>query len=148
MTQIRTATHQDLTGLRAVDETFANAASPAWSLMSDTTFRFKIDSKTLLVAVKDGQLVGYLMWTLFWGFPFIEYIRVVQAHRNAMVGTKMLEALVAEVAERGYSVMWSSTQDADALRWHERNGFSKVGETTWVWGSSNEIVLMKELTEG
>ncbi|MHB8513148.1 MAG: GNAT family N-acetyltransferase [Actinomycetota bacterium] len=145
MAIIRNATEDDFELLKVLDEEFAGTGVPLWSLVNEDAMRTKISSKMLLLAEDDHKLIGYLMWTLFWGRPFIEFIRLLPEHRNKRIGTEMLEVLVKDVSERGYTMLWSSTENPNALRWHERNGFKPVGETEWTWNYPNEIWLTREL---
>jgi ribosomal protein S18 acetylase RimI-like enzyme len=142
---VRDATSDDTAALLAVEEAFRQEGAPEWSIQRRETFEFKVRAGSLIVAVLDERLVGYLMWTLLWGFPFVEYARVVPEHRNRGIGTRLLDRLVHDAAEGGHPRLWSSTSDADALRWHERNGFHRVGEIEWIWGRAHELMLIKEL---
>ena len=142
---VREATDADVNGLLAIEESFREEGAPDWSIMRPDTFEFKVRARSLLVAAGDDGLVGYLMWTLLWGFPFVEYARVLPEHRNQGIGTRMLERLAGEVAARGHPRLWSSTTDARALRWHERNGFHRIGEIEWAWGRAHELMLIKNL---
>jgi ribosomal protein S18 acetylase RimI-like enzyme len=144
---IRDATAGDVDDLLGVEEAFRREGTPEWSIMRREVFEFKVRAGSLVVAHRDRQLVGYIMWTLFWGFPFIEYARVVPEHRNQGIGTQMVQSLAGDSAARGHERLWSSTSDADALRWHERNGFERVGEIEWIWGRAHETVLIKPLNE-
>ncbi len=139
------ASGADLPGIARVDDAFRRDGAAEWSLMSAATFETLIASRMVLVASVGDEIVGYLAWSLLWGFPFISYVRIVAEHRSRGIGSEMLRAMVEDVRARGYAMIWSSTQDARALRWHERNGFSRVGTTEWIWGNMPETFLMKEL---
>jgi len=142
---VRDATDDDIDGLLAIEQAFREEGAPDWSIMPSDVFAFKVKAGSLLVATRDGRLLGYLMWTLLWGFPFIEYARVLPGHRNHGVGTRMLERLASNSAARGHLRIASSTTDPAALRWHQRNGFHRIGEIAWVWGRAHEVMLIKEL---
>ena len=142
---VRGATDDDINGLLAIEHAFREEGAPEWSIMDTDTFEFKFRARSLLVATLEERLVGYLMWTLLWGFPFVEYARVLPEHRNQGIGSRMLDTLARDAASRGHLGLWSSTTDARALRWHERNGFRRIGEIEWVWGRAHEVMLIKEL---
>ena len=142
---VRDATSQDLEGLLAIEEAFREEGSPWWSIMSRDVFEFKVRAGSLIVAMLGERVVGYIMWTLFWGWPFVEYARVLRDDRNQGIGTRMLDSLARDAAARGHQRLWSSTSDPDALRWHERNGFTRIGEIQWVWGRTRETILNKDL---
>ena len=144
---VREATDADVGGLLAVEQSFRDEGTPDWSIMEADTFEFKLRARSLFVATLDDRCVGYLMWTLLWSFPFMEYVRVLSELRNNGIGTRMLDALVREARARGSWGVWSSTTDARALRWHERNGFRRIGEIEWVWGRTRESMLIKELEQ-
>jgi len=141
----RVARLQDLDGILAVDEAFRADGTPEWSLMSRTVFETLISAEMVQVSVVDDEVIGYLAWSILWGFAFIDYIRMRADHRNRGFGSELLRATESFVGERGYPMLWSSTQDARALRWHERNGFQRVGTTQWIWGNLPETWLMKGL---
>lgn len=143
--QIRDAVAEDIDDLLRVEEAFRKEGAPDWSIMRREIFEFKVRAGSLLVARRDERLVGYIMWTLFWGFPFIEYARVLPADRNKGIGTQMLGSLARSAASGGHERLWSSTSDPNALRWHERNGFERIGEIAWIWGRTHEVVLIKPL---
>jgi len=113
--------------------------------MSRATFQTLIAEGMVQVSVLDGEVIGYLAWSLLWGFPFIDFIRMREDHRERGLGTELLHAAEADIRSRGYHMLWSSTQDQRALRWHERNGFQRVGATQWIFGNMPETWLMKEL---
>jgi GNAT superfamily N-acetyltransferase len=142
---VRDATDGDIDGLLAIEQAFREEGAPDWSIQRPDTFEFKLQAGSLLVATRDDRLVGYLMWTLLWGFPFVEYARVLPAHRNQGIGTRLVERLARDAAKRGHPRLWSSTTDPRALRWHERNGFHQIGEIEWAWGRAREVMLIKEL---
>ena len=141
----RAATVDDLAGIGAVDEAFRADGTPEWSLMSPSVFETLIAAGMVQVSVLDGEIIGYLAWSILWGFAFIDYIRIRADHRNRGLGTELLSATESDIRTRGYPMLWSSTQDARALRWHERNGFQRVGTTQWIWGNLPETWLMKPL---
>jgi len=145
---IRDATGDDIDGLLAIERAFREEGAPDWSIQVPDTFEFKVRAGSLLVAERDGRLVGYLMWTLLWGFPFIEYARVLPELRNQRIGTRMLDRLARDAAAGGHPRLWSSTTDARALRWHTRNGFHPIGEIEWAWGRAHEAMLIKDLASG
>jgi len=136
---------QDVEGILTIDEAFRAEGAPAWSLMSRSVFETLTSAGMVHVSVLDDQIIGYLAWSILWGFAFIDYIRMRAEHRNRGLGTELLHATESEIRARGFPMVWSSTQDGRALRWHERNGFQRVGTTQWVWGNLPETWLMKQL---
>lgn len=141
----RAARLEDLGGIVAVDERFRAEGAPAWSLMSRATFETLIGAGMVQLSMLGDEVIGYIAWSLLWGFPFIDFIRMLGEHRNRGIGTELLHAAENDIRGRGYLMLWSSTQDERALRWHERNGFQRVGATQWIWGNLPETWLMKEL---
>lgn len=143
----RPAGPEDLDAIAAIDDAFRAAGAPAWSLMSRTTFETLVGDGMVQVSVLDGEVVGYLAWSLLWGFPFIDFARMRGEYRDRGLGTELLHAAEDDIRARGYRMLWSSTQEPRALRWHERNGFRRVGATQWIFGNMPETWLMKELDD-
>lgn len=139
----RAARPEDLDGILAVDESFRADGTPEWSLMGRHVFETLIAAGMVHVSVLEDAVIGYLAWSILWGFAFIDYIRMRAEHRSCGLGSDLLHAMEVDVRGRGFPMVWSSTQDARALRWHERNGFQRVGTTQWIWGNLPETWLMK-----
>ena len=90
----------------------------------------KVGDGDVFVARRNGNPVGYLRLEWLWSkIPYIELIRVLEPHRRSGVGRSLLAHAEAEVAGRGHSVLYSSSQadEAEPQAWHRRMGFEECG---------------------
>ena len=86
----------------------------------------------LIVAVRDGQVVGTLQLTFIPGLSFqggwraqVEAVRVRGDLRNLKIGTRLMEWVIARARERGCKLVQLTTNNArvDAQRFYRRLGF-------------------------
>jgi ribosomal protein S18 acetylase RimI-like enzyme len=83
-----------------------------------------------LVAREQGEIVGFLRFSRFWGrIPYMEMIRVSEGHRRSGVGTALYLAWEAEMQESGTRLLMTSSEcdESRPQDWHRRNGFSETG---------------------
>ncbi|TPM37277.1 GNAT family N-acetyltransferase [Mesorhizobium sp. B2-3-4] len=70
---------------------------------------------------------------------------VDEVHRGRGYGRRLLEAFVAEAADRGVKKIWVSSHDFQAPGLYEKAGFARMAELAgWPEGHSN-IILCKTL---
>ena len=91
------------------------------------------EDETVLVAEEGGAIVGYtyaalepLSWKELRGpAGFIHDIAVAEAARQTGIGTKLMEAAIAWLRERGAPrvILWTSSQNAVAHALFRRLGF-------------------------
>ena len=93
-----------------------------------------------LVATETGHRVGAAWFRVFKagdpGYGFVDEqtpeltISVVPSRRKHGVGQELLDALLAKAGEEGHTaVSLSVEQDSPAVKFYERNGFQRVGES-------------------
>lgn len=89
-------------------------------------------SQHLLVAERDGQLVGTLQLAFLYGLSrkgatraLIEAVRVRSDQRGAGIGSRLIRLAVAEARRRGCALVQLTSDAArkDAHRFYERLGF-------------------------
>ncbi|MBB3644937.1 ribosomal protein S18 acetylase RimI-like enzyme [Rhizobium sp. BK619] len=89
-----------------------------------------IDLGEYFVARKQGEIVGFLRFSRFWGrIPYLEMIRVREGHRRSGVGTALYRAWEGEMRESGARLLMTSSEcdESRPQDWHRRNGFSETG---------------------
>lgn len=89
-----------------------------------------VSAKDVVVAERDGDLLGYLRLEWFWSrIPYIAMIRVKESFRGAGIGKQMLAFLEQRLIEDGHAfVLSSSTANEDApQQWHRSAGFEECG---------------------
>lgn len=114
--------------------------------------RRKIRGGDVFVAMRGGVRVGYLRLEHLWSkLPYIELIRVLEPHRRAGVGRALLRYVEQEVAGRGHSHLYSSSQvdEAAPQAWHRHMGFDECGFLSGVnEGGVGEVFFRKRLESG
>lgn len=89
-----------------------------------------IDLGEYLIAREQGEAVGFLRFSRFWGrIPYMEMIRVLDGHRRSGIGTALFLAWEKEMREGGARLLMTSSEcdESRPQDWHRRNGFSETG---------------------
>jgi ribosomal protein S18 acetylase RimI-like enzyme len=89
-----------------------------------------IDLGEYFVARIQGDIVGFLRFSLFWGrIPYMEMIWVSSAHRRSGVGTALFRMWEDEMRRDAYGMLMTSSEadEPEPQDWHRRNGFSETG---------------------
>ncbi|WP_327319883.1 GNAT family N-acetyltransferase [Streptomyces sp. NBC_01235] len=90
-------------------------------------------SRLVLVLERDGQVVGHLMGSVTEPSPMrpvrsatLMSVYVRPAHRGDGAGARLVEAFLAWAAEHGagQTEVTAYTDNADAIRFYERHGFT------------------------
>lgn len=113
----------------------ADSADIPWLLAHDTHIpeawlRRCVDLGEYLIAKRDGEPVGYLRFSWFWGtVPFMDQIRIIEKERRRGAGTALVEAWEAEMRAAGATVLMTSSMsdEPEPQAWHRRNGFKDSG---------------------
>ncbi|HEY42148.1 MAG TPA: GNAT family N-acetyltransferase [Dehalococcoidia bacterium] len=109
----------------------------------------KIEWQEVLVASKDTTLVGYLRLEYLWSLvPYIALIYVTPEHRRQGVGITMLHFVEEFLRNRGFNVLYSSSQanEAEPQTWHRRAGFEECGIISGInAGGVGEVFFRKWL---
>ena len=82
----------------------------------------------LAVLVREGgNLVGGISGYTAWGWLYVQWLWLDDAHRGQGLAAQMLEAAEHEARERGCSAAWIDTFNPVALRVYERAGYVPFG---------------------
>ncbi len=111
------------------DTPFLQEVDP-WTREQD--WQHKISASEVIVAVLEESTltVGHLRFDVLWStVPFLAMIFVSTEHRRRGVSRLLLSFLEAELKERGYVALLSSSQtdELDPQRWHVHMGFHTNG---------------------
>lgn len=83
----------------------------------------------MFVARMNGQVVGFLAYTVIWGnCPFVELLKVIPAFQGHGVGRTLMEAVKAEVRGMGFKRLISSSEASNpgGQIFHEKLGFTRL----------------------
>lgn len=109
----------------------------------------KVREGDVFVAFRGDDPVGYLRLEWLWAkVPYIELVRVLEAHRSAGAGRALLRHVEREVAGRGHAALYSSSQanEPEPQAWHRRMGFDECGFVAGVnEGGVGEVFFRKVL---
>ena len=138
--KVRFASQTDLDGCIALDH-------PA---MPVEIIKRKVEQREIIVAEKDGQLVGYLRLEYLWSsVPYIALIWVVEDQRQQGIGSAMLRYLENGLRQQGHRALYSSSQanEPEPQAWHRHAGFGECGFVAGMnEGGIGEIFFRKDLS--
>ncbi len=111
-----------------------------------STLEASVEDGKVLIAKKDGNLVGWLRWNLFWdNTPFMNLLYVLEPWRGQGIGQALTEAWQEQMAADGYqSVLTSAASDAYVQHFYQKLGYNAIGGFT-IPGEPYEVMLAKEL---
>lgn len=67
------------------------------------------------VAEQDGEILGFLRFSRFWGrIPYMDMIRVLSSHQRAGVGTALFRAWEKAMIDDGAQHLMTSSEWAEA----------------------------------
>lgn len=141
---VRTAVEGDLPAITHLFNVLIPTTATAWrdhladeEEMADWWARQQAAGHPVVVAIVDGQVVGYATWTGFRGgdrFPgyrrTVEHtIHVAEDQHGRGVGRALLEALVDEAGRRAVHVLVGAidSENEGSLAFHLALGFTEVG---------------------
>ena len=90
----------------------------------------KVEWQEVVVAEKNGSLVGYMRLEYLWSLaPYIALIYVLSEYRRQGVGKAMLHYVEAFLRDRGHDALYSSSQadEPEPQAWHRHIGFEECG---------------------
>lgn len=93
-----------------------------------------ISHNEYIVAIENGQKLGFLRFSLFWGdIPYMDMIRVKESHQRKGVGTSLFNFWEQEMRAKDAKILMTSSvlHETDPQTWHKRNGFKKSGQLTF-----------------
>lgn len=105
------------------------------------------DDRSLAFVLRDdtGHAIGIAAGYSWAGIAELKLMWVDEGHRGLGHGRSLLDAFVAEAANRGARRIWVSTHDFQAPGLYEKAGFERMAEFVgWPEGYSN-IVLCRTI---
>jgi ribosomal protein S18 acetylase RimI-like enzyme len=71
---------------------------------------YKIDRREIIVAIKDGSLIGWLRYGYFWdSIPFMNMLTVIEEYRGKGIGTQLTTYWETMLREKGFAEVLTST---------------------------------------
>jgi len=108
------------------------------------------DDRALACTLRNdaGRAIGIAAGYSWAGIAELKLMWIDEAHRGSGHGRTLLDAFVAEAADRGVRRVWVSTHDFQAPGLYEKAGFERLAELNgWPEGHSN-IILCKTIAAG
>ncbi len=109
----------------------------------------KIKWQEVIVAERNGSLVGYVRLEYLWSsIPYIALIYVLPEHRRQGVGKAMIYFIEGFLHDRGHSALYSSSQvnESEPQAWHRHVGFEECGIIAGInAGGVGEVFYCKRL---
>ena len=101
----------------------------------------------ILLAEQDGQIIGWLRWSLFWDeIPFMNMLYLLEEHRRQGLGRELVCHWEQEMLRQGHHRVMTSTQsNEEGQHFYRRLGYTDTGALL-LPGEPLEIILLKELT--
>jgi len=93
-----------------------------------------IELDEYIVAEKEGEIIGFLRFSMFWGkIPYMDMIRVVEKFRNKGIGKQLYTAWEEKMENSGAEVLMTSSMsdEIEPQEWHIKNGFQECGNLTF-----------------
>jgi predicted N-acetyltransferase YhbS len=138
--KIRNATAADVQRCREIDvlteAQFDAAGHPEFlngSTIPDDAAARAIDEQRMMVAVVDGQVVGWVYLTRMDHELCIGQIAVDPVHQQRGIGTELLEHVIRGARRNGEPTIVLNTQDDIGWNrpWYERFGFVTIPREDW-----------------
>lgn len=97
--------------------------------LPEAEFANKVRDKRGYVLEEDGKPVGLLRYSLFWdNTPFCTLLFVDRAYQKKGYGRRLMEHWEADMKEKGYEMLLTSTQvDEEAQHFYRKLGYKDCG---------------------
>ena len=105
-----------------------------------------IGQNRILLAEMDGEIIGWLRWSLFWdNTPFMNMLYFLEGYRGKGYGRQIVEHWENQMRHEGYDlVMTSSLSDEQAQHFYRKLGYVDSGSLL-LPGEALEIIFTKSL---
>ncbi len=105
---------------------------------------------TSLVALLDGEVVGYIIGTDVAGEAEIQRIAVADCYRNKGWGSALLRRYIDNCFQEGICCIHLEVRQSNtaAISLYNRHGFKEVGVRTRYYGDNGEDAVLYTLTLG
>ena len=132
---IRAATESDLPWLKEYDRH-----------IGEDELRESVRRGRILLAEQDGQIIGWLRWSLFWDeIPFMNMLYLLEGFRRQGLGRALVSRWVEDMRRQGHRrVMTSSQANEEGQHFYRRLGYQDAGALL-LPGEPLEIIFLKEL---
>ena len=133
--EIRPAAPKDISTLKQYDRH-----------ISEQELKISVSLGRVYVAEGQGQLVGWLRYSLFWdNTPFMNLLYILDGHRGNGCGALLVEHWETQMKQAGYETVLTSTQsDEYAQHFYNRLGYAAIGGFLPP-GEPYELILAKKL---
>lgn len=97
--------------------------------VDDEKYDRRVYSKSGFIICEEGEMVGTMFHTVLWdNLPFLNFIFVLDKHRNNGIGSKAILAWENEMRKQGYKMVLISTQvDEEAQHLYRKLGYVDCG---------------------
>jgi ribosomal protein S18 acetylase RimI-like enzyme len=129
---IRPAHPADLPGVLAADQA---AFDPTWRYGPRTLARLHLKMKPMIVAERDGQVIGYACGDVNGFSGHIVRLAVHPAHQRRNAGALLLDAMIQSFFASGAQAVTLNTQidNHPSQRLYRRFAFRPIGDVVDVW---------------
>ena len=123
---IRKATEDDVEVISESIEEWLN-----WKISREHSIKRAVKKRELLVAEQEGRVTGFIHYVphediIDGGINFfITCLYVIPEHRNAGVGSALLNSAIEDALNTGARGVSTSTSNPDAKRLYEKHGFKQ-----------------------
>lgn len=109
--------------------------------------RICIKEKRCLVALKDGETIGFLVWGDLWNKIHLQDIFVKERYRRKGIGTKLINQTIKISKNRGFREIVSDcdTNNKISVAFHLSSNFKKCGFIKKNWDNDDSYVFSKSL---
>ena len=106
----------------------------------------KIENREIIIVEKNGQKIGWLRYNLFWdNIPFMNMIYFLEEYRKIGLGDKLVKYWEAEMKQKGYKNLLTSTQsNEEAQHFYRKIGYKEIGGFKY-YDDPYEIIFKKIL---
>ena len=101
-----------------------------------------IHNKRCLVAVKDKEVIAFMVWGVLWNKIHLQDIFVEKEYRRCGIGSNLVQHLIKISKKEGFKEITSDSDVANkvALIFHLKNGFKRRGLIRNNWDNASSYV--------
>lgn len=111
--------------------------------------RRKVEWREIVVAERDGKLVGSLHLEYLWSsVPYVALIHVPPEYQRRGVGRALLHFVETFLRRQGHEALYSSSQadEPGPQAWHRHAGFEECGIINGINKGVGEVFFRKRLS--
>jgi len=114
--------------------------------ISENILNNKVENREIIIVEKNGQKIGWLRYNLFWdNIPFMNMIYFLEEYRKIGLGDKLVTYWEAEMKQKGYKNVLTSTQsNEEAQHFYRKIGYKEIGGFKY-YDDPYEIIFQKIL---